>query len=98
MITKKNVIERTLRIERAEAEGRFYKYRLSVKYITNVESYSLPLYSISIEMTDETGARTSSSLREAFSDSEQAFCFFNKLFENLATPIDLPYIFEDEND
>ena len=96
MITKKKAIERTVRIEKAEVEGRFYKYRLSVKRSTKTPSYTPPLYSITVEMTDEEGVKTAASLKEAFSDSETAFVFFNKIFENLATPIDLPYVFSDD--
>ena len=95
MLTRKKMIERTVRIERAEADGYFYKYRLSVKYPHGDQSYRPLLYSITVELIDEAGARTSASLREAFSDHEQASFFFNKLVENLATPINLPFVFED---
>ena len=95
MITKKKMVERTVRIEKAEVEGRFYKYRLSVRRST-APSYTPPLYSITVEMTDEKGEKTAASLKEAFSDAETAFVFFNKIFENLATPIDLPYVFADD--
>ena len=95
MITKKKAIERTVRIEKAEVEGRFYKYRLSVRRST-APSHTPPLYSITVEMTDEKGEKTAASLKEAFSDAETAFVFFNKIYENLATPIDLPYVFSDD--
>ena len=97
MITKRKLRERTVRIERAEVEGCFYKYRLSVKYGRGELGCRTPLYSISVELIDEVGKKTSASLRETFSDLDSANCFFNKLFENLATPIDLPYVFEDEH-
>ena len=95
MITKQKTVERTVRIEKAEVEGRFYKYRMSVRRSTT-QSYTPPLYSITVEMTDEKGEKTAASLKEAFSDAETAFVFFNKIFENLATPIDLPYVFADD--
>ncbi len=96
MIIENKSKERIVRVERAEADGLLYEYRLLVKESTKLASYGLPLYSISIEMTDESGVKSSFTLSEAFVEAEKAFHFFDKLVENLATPIDLPYVFEDD--
>jgi len=47
-------------------------------------------------MTDKDGSVTSASVDDAFCDAGQALIFYDKVVRNLATPIDLSYIFEDE--
>jgi hypothetical protein len=61
-----------------------------------VASYMLPLYSVEIEMTDKEGNVTRARTRDLFADVGKAISFFKKLYENLATPLNLPYILEDE--
>ncbi len=85
-----------LRREVREADGARYVYILSCGEGKLVASFGLTLYSIGIEMTDKDGRYTESRLNEVFSDSARAFRFFRRLVDNLATPIDLPYILEDE--
>lgn len=96
MIIKDKRKETTVRVEKLEAEGRHYEYRLSVSDSTQVASYKLPLYSIAVEMTDEQGIKSSATLTEVFSEADRAFRFFTRLVDNLATPIDLSYVYEDE--
>lgn len=86
----------TVREETKETEDALYTYTLSSKSGDKVANYGLTLYSVEIQMTDKNGVHTASSLEDIFSDSGTAFKFFDKLSKNLATPIDLPYIFEDE--
>jgi len=96
MKTKEMSKESIVRKESRELDGNLYEYTLSVKISNKVASYRLPLYSVRVEMTDALGRRSSSSLDDVFYDSQRAFSFFNRAVENFATPIDLPYIFEDE--
>ena len=82
--------------ELREADGAKYRYSLIVSESNKVASYKLPLYSVEIEMTDKDGNVTNARTRELFADVGKAISFFRKLSENLATPLNLPYILEDE--
>ena len=86
----------TVRTERREEDGIGYNYRLSVEESERVASYTLSLYTIYVEMKERDGTVTNASAKELFADADKAHSFFNKLVDNLATPIDLPYIIEDE--
>jgi len=86
-------IIRTKEVKTTDAD---YTYTLFVNESDKVASYRLPLYSIHIRMIDNEGNETSSTVREIFSDFNKANRFFNRMIDNLATPIDLPYIVEDE--
>ena len=78
-------------------EGDFsYRYELIMKEGDGVASWRIPLYSIRIHMTDKSGVSTSSDVRNIFADVGKAIIFYEKLLRNLATPIDLAYIVEDE--
>ncbi len=88
--------EELIREETRETEDGVYTYTLLAKTGISVASYGLTLYSVIIQMTDSSGHRTEARLDDIFSDSDKAYKFFNKLIKNLATPIDLPYILEDE--
>jgi hypothetical protein len=90
------VASKILRTEERECDGASYVYTLSTTRGQRVASFGLTLYSIGICMTDSDGNVTHSSLDEIFSESKKAIRFFNRLVDNLATPIDLPYILEDE--
>jgi hypothetical protein len=93
---KQKTVDTTIRTERREADGIAYKYDLIMRESSRVSSYRLPLYSISVEMTQEDTTVTSAETHEVFADVGRAIVFFEKLVDNLATPIDLPYIVEDE--
>ena len=56
----------------------------------------MPLYSIKISMTDPSGNRSEREATDVFSSSDEAVRFFDRLVRNLATPIDLCYVVEDE--
>lgn len=96
MKIKKKAEGRLIRAEERRDEGRIYEYSLKVRVSEEVASYRLPLYSLCIDLTDEYGVKTSSAVENAFVDLDAASSFFDILVENLATPIDLPYILEDE--
>ena len=93
----KTVIKNTvIKKEMREADGAKYCYSLVVSESNKVASYKLPLYSVEIEMTDNYGNVTNARTRDLFADIGKAISFFRKLVDNLATPLNLPYILEDE--
>ena len=91
-VTKDTVIKKEVRKD----EGSTYSYTLIMTESNKVASYKIPLYSIEIEMTDPDGKITSARTKEIFADVGKAISFFRKLSENLATPLNLMYILEDE--
>ena len=95
-MSKTVITDTVIRRERREKDGVQYTYTLVMSKSNKVASYMLPLYSVEIEMTDKDGNVTSARTREVFADAGKALSFFKKLYENLATPLNLPYILEDE--
>ncbi|MBQ3016829.1 MAG: hypothetical protein IJD79_08630 [Clostridia bacterium] len=75
--------------------GIIYRYVLHAARSEQVASFNMPLYSIEIIMTKD-GEVTRNTAKELFADVGKAISFFEKLADNLATPIDLPYIIEDK--
>ncbi len=75
-------------------EGITYRYILLSSKSIKVASFNMPLYSIEIIMNKD-GVETCHTTNDIFSDIGKALVFFDKLVDNLATPIDLPYILED---
>lgn len=73
-----------------------YTYELMMSENKRMASYKIPLYSINVDMTDKDGKTTSARIKEAFADAGKAILFYNKVVNNLATPIDMAYILEDE--
>ena len=96
MARKVQTIKKTIRQEAREKDGNEYLYELSMLESSMVASYGLPLYSINVQLTMHSGEKTAATVKEKFADAGQAICFFERLVDNLATPIDLPYIVEDE--
>ena len=79
-----------------EDNGAIYNYTISVRESNKVASYRIPLYSVSIKMTDKSGKETYAEAKDAFSDVGKALVFYERMIEYLATPLNLPYILEDE--
>ena len=96
MRRKEKTVDTTIRAEERKKDGIGYRYELIMRESTKVVSYGIPLYTIFIKMTQENGETTSADTKEVFADPGKATVFFEKLVNNLATPIDLPYIVEDE--
>lgn len=92
----KSVIGTVIRSERVIRDGATYVYTLIMSESSKVASFKLPLYSVAIEMTDEEGKKTNAHSPDLFADVGKALVFFRKLIDNLATPLNLPYILEDE--
>ena len=86
----------TVKERETVSEGAEYRYELIMKRSKRVASYRLPLYSVRVSMTDKDGKETYAELNDIFSDIGKAIVFFNRIADNLVTPIDLPYIFEDQ--
>ena len=80
-----------IRRKSVEDDGIIYEYMLTAT--ENVAIYGT-LYSIKLGM-DFHGEESYSCLSECFASREKAERFFNLLSENLATPNDLIYVFED---
>ena len=94
---KKEKLHKTvIRANTVLSEGAEYKYSLYSTQSSRVASYRLPLYSISVELTDVDGNSTFAKIGDVFSDIGKAIIFYDRLVKHLATPIDLPYILEDE--
>ena len=87
-----NIVKKEVR-----AEGGYeYTYELLLRRGTRTADFGLPLYSIKISMTDLNGNTSQREANDMFASLEQASLFFDKLVRNLATPIDLCYVVEDE--
>ena len=88
---------KTVRTEVRRVDGIEYRYELTERENTSVAGFGLPLYSVAVMMeSEESGKRSHGRTTELFSDIKKAVHFFEKLVSNLATPIDLAYIVEDE--
>lgn len=90
------VVGKIIKKELCEKDGATYSYSLIMNESNNVASYRLPLYSVAIEMVDQDGKKTNAESHDLFADVGKALVFFRKLVDNLATPLNLPYILEDE--
>lgn len=93
---KKNSIKSEIIKDVTKTEdGIIYRYILTAKKSKKVASFALPLYSVEVIMTKD-GEITKNSIDDAFADAGKALCFFEQISKNLATPIDLTYVFEDK--
>ncbi len=96
MRQKEKTHDTVIRREERTDGGYRYSYELIMKESTRTASYRIPLYSIRVGLTDTGGVYTSADVKDAFADAGKAILFFEKVVRNLATPIDLAYILEDE--
>ena len=77
--------------------GDTYTYELIYNTDTVATSIGIPLFSLRVQMVcGESGRVTEAHTGGIFADREKAERFFDKLCDNLATPIDLAYVVEDE--
>lgn len=96
MARKEKTVDTKIRTEIHEQDGISYKYELIMRESQSLASWRMPLYSISVEMTQSDSTVTSAETPEIFADAGRAIDFFEKLTKNLVTPINLPYVVEDE--
>ena len=85
-----------VRCERRQADGNEYEYTLTVRESDMTASFRLPLYFVRVAMTTAVGVRREAELNDIFISQKTALTFFDRIVENLATPIDLPFVYEDE--
>lgn len=95
MKTKEKSKLTLIRRECVVNEGLLYKYELQMKERLRGVNVS-HLYLISIELMLDDGSTTYAETGEVFADAGKAIAFFDRLVKNLATPIDLAYILEDD--
>ncbi len=88
--------EKTIRKEERRADGYFYSYELIERKGRNMADFGMRLYSIRVNMTDDSGNVRMGEAKDVFSSKRKACEFFDRIVDNLATPIDLKYIVEDE--
>ena len=90
--TSSTVIRRDAR----QADGYKYLYEIIMSRGEGVACFRIPLYTIRVSLEHPDGKTTASEIADAFADLGRAISFFDRLVRNLATPIDLIYIHEDE--
>lgn len=93
----KNVLSEQVVKKEVRSDGEFfYTYELVLREGMRTADFRLPLYSVKVSMTDDKGRKSQKVVNDIFSNREHAFSFFERLVTNLATPIDLGYVVEDE--
>lgn len=95
-MNRRKIRETVIKRETVESHGSVYEYALIMRESTRVASYRIPLYSIRIKLTLATGETTEAEACDVFSDVGKALVFYDRIVEHLATPLNLPYILEDE--
>ena len=85
-----------IRKEERESDGYGYLYEIVMRRGESVACFRIPLYTVRVSLVHPGGETTSAEVTDAFADLGRAIHFFDKLVRNLATPIDLIYIHEDE--
>ena len=76
--------------------GDRYTYLLLMRESDFVASFGITIYSVRVEMLREDGMSSAAEIKDVFANLDKANRFVDKLARNLATPIDLPYVLEDE--
>lgn len=76
--------------------GNELTYIMSKNISSSIASFRIPLYSVKIEMKDSEGNFSYYELNNVFANEVKVRCFFDKLVSNLATPMNLPFVFDDE--
>lgn len=92
----KGLLEKVVKKEEISDGGFLYTYELILREGKRTADWRLPLYSVKVSMEGEDGHRTQREATDVFMNKEKAVSFFDKLVRNLATPIDLGYVVEDE--
>ena len=93
---KKNDTKREIIKDVTKTDGGIIdRYVLSARKSKKVASFQMPLYSIEVIMTKD-GVISRNSIDDVFADVGKALSFFDQISKNLATPIDLTYVFEDK--
>lgn len=85
-----------IRKEEREKDGCYYSYELLGRRGQRMVDFGMRLYSIKVTMTFPDGSVKQGEARDIFSSKRKALVFYDKIVNNLATPIDLKYVVEDE--
>lgn len=91
-----SLCDTVVKSEERNSEGRHYKYELIMREGKQTHDWRLSLFSIRISMTDTDGKYSQKEAKDLFINRERALEFFDKLVKNLATPLNLGYVVEDE--
>ncbi len=92
----KAMCDTVIRREERTEGGYGYQYEIIMQRGEGVACFRIPLYTIRVSLKHPSGEISTSEIKDAFADLGRAIAFFDKLVRNLATPIDLVYIHEDE--
>jgi hypothetical protein len=95
-MSKSKINHRILRKEERSVDNNIYTYELIMREGDATASWRMPLYSVRVKMKDALGVSRTADAKDIFADGVKAVSFFERLVKNLATPIDLAYIVEDE--
>ena len=88
--------QKIIRKETIENVEYVYSYELIERRGKRIADFGMRLYSISVSMKDENGEIKKGEAKDIFSSKRKALVFFDRIVRNLATPIDLKYVVEDE--
>ena len=97
MRQKEKTKDTVIRTDVREEDGYRYFYELIMRVSGELVSLRMPLYSVRVTLTDTEHKTSSAEIKDAFADAGRAIIFYEKIVRNLATPIDLSYIHEDDN-
>lgn len=92
----KQKFEKVIRKEERECDGYFYTYELVESKGRRMADFGVHLYSFRVSLTNSNGQTKTAEAKDVFSSKRKATEFFDKIVKNLATPIDLKYVVEDE--
>ena len=84
--------ETVIRSEKVLDRGNLYCYTLTESDSAN----GTMLYSLRISLRMKNGEFSENTARDIFTEKSAAMHFFDKMLKNLATPLNLPYVIEDE--
>ena len=93
---KNGLCESIVAKEERHEDNFSYTYELILREGRRTVDFGLPLYSVKVSMTALDGKSSQREVMDVFKSKDRALEFFNKLVRNLATPIDLGYVLEDE--
>lgn len=96
MRKRDNTTDTVIRTDERTSDGNTYRYELVMRCGDGVACWRIPLYSIRVHLTLEDGTVTNAAVKDVFADLGRAVLFYEKMLKNLATPVDLAYILEDE--
>ena len=84
--------ETVIRNETVLESGNLYCYTL----IESEGANGTMLYSLKITLSMKDGEFSENTAKNIFTEKNAAMLFFDKMLKNLATPLNLPYVVEDE--